>query len=212
MWHSEHKTFKINCKSGCYQLQDCQTWYCTVVSMCVWIWASLYFWMVKNDCTTHVSMVSGSHVGTVYLACFLIAHQNIDRWKVVSVLTVLVGWTTDSLSSEIVLLYQGNDIGVHWKTYGVISNSVIIILINWSFVMVLMYTNELKICPPAIRSHHYTRYWVNKQLTACWVNFLIPSCHFGEGCHFCILEDELLTVVLYNIRKLSATVPCSAFL
>jgi len=68
--------------------------------------------MVKNDCTTHVRMVSGSHVGTVYLACFLIAHQNTDRWKVVSGLTVSVVWTTDSLSSEIVLLYQGNGIGV----------------------------------------------------------------------------------------------------
>jgi len=68
--------------------------------------------MVKNDCTAHVSMVSGCHMGTVYLACFLIAHQNIDRWKVVSVLTVLVDWTTDSLSSATVLLYQGNGIGV----------------------------------------------------------------------------------------------------
>ena len=62
--------------------------------------------------TTHVSIVSGCHVGTVYLACFWIAHQNIDRWKVVSVRTVLVGWTTDSLSSEIVLLYQENGVGV----------------------------------------------------------------------------------------------------
>ena len=50
--------------------------------------------------------------GTVFLACFLIAHQNIDRWKVVSVLTVSVGWTTDTLSSEIVLLCQGNVIGI----------------------------------------------------------------------------------------------------
>jgi hypothetical protein len=57
-------------------------------------------------------MVSGSHVGMVFLACILIAHQNIDRWKLVSLLTVLLGWTTDSLSSEIVLLYQGNGIGV----------------------------------------------------------------------------------------------------
>jgi len=57
-------------------------------------------------------MVSGSHLGTVYLACFLIAHQNTDRWKVVSLLTALLGWTTDSLSSEFVLLYQGNGIGV----------------------------------------------------------------------------------------------------
>jgi hypothetical protein len=32
-------------------------------------------------------------------------------WKEDSVLTVLVGWKTNSLSYEIALLYQGNGVG-----------------------------------------------------------------------------------------------------
>lgn len=89
-----------------------QTCNLTGVGLCVWIWASLYFWLFKRHCTTHISVVSGSHVGTIILHVSWLLTRILTGRTVASVHTLLVCWITVSLHSEILLLYYRSSVSV----------------------------------------------------------------------------------------------------